>query len=43
MHDFYYTRLLGNESKFKPRPGNRCVDVLDLGVSDLYDANCGRN
>ncbi|KIW70713.1 hypothetical protein PV04_02957 [Phialophora macrospora] len=33
MHDFYYTRLLGNDSKFKPRPGNRCVDVVDLDAA----------
>ncbi|EXJ62355.1 hypothetical protein A1O7_02789 [Cladophialophora yegresii CBS 114405] len=29
MHDFYYTKLLVDESKFKPRVGLLCVDVLD--------------
>lgn len=32
MYDFYYTKLLRDASKFEPRAGNRCVDVLEPDV-----------
>ncbi len=34
MHDFYYSRLLGDPTKFQPRLGNRYVEFLMSNVND---------
>ncbi len=34
MYDFYYAKLLEDPSRFAPRPGNRCVILLEPDVRE---------
>ena len=36
MHDFYYSRLLNDPTKFQPRSGNRCVEFVLSEVSSIH-------